>query len=428
MTGLPFLTAYDPPGSSEGALDPLGLYLIADRLATQLVPGVRERMQRIRFLTAIAVGCLVTESILDEPATTEAPPYLVWEWLIVEALHRTRKEGAELWGVPGTLVTSRAIEQFGYLDSRSYLKNARIFGFHGVYKRLAHHLGIVNVNLGPGILAENLVNAWTRALGSSRSKDLIGKWSNAVRSSLSTKPHAKTASGFRIEDWEQLAAAFHPDQCGGQERAYLRELLLATDNRMGALPVMWEFQPTFSVDDYREERLHEELFDAAPQFRPLLRAIKAYEGFARRMQDAFDLLRAEASKPDCIKYPIPEIAKDKDFMLVASNLNSHFESAAQELNNVSGLGPSLQYQFCERFRRFAEELSAEACALELCEHHAAIQKGKSELGKRTWFDRLDAECIYMRHSYRIRRQQLKLDRYVHDYRGWPIRNFWGDLA
>src|SRR6266498_841004 len=30
---LPFLTSYDPPGTSEGTLDPLGLYQIADQLA-----------------------------------------------------------------------------------------------------------------------------------------------------------------------------------------------------------------------------------------------------------------------------------------------------------------------------------------------------------------------------------------------------------
>ena len=58
---LPFLTTYDPPGSSEGTLDPLGLYQIADQLGVMLVPAVRERMQRIRFLTAMAVGSIVTE-------------------------------------------------------------------------------------------------------------------------------------------------------------------------------------------------------------------------------------------------------------------------------------------------------------------------------------------------------------------------------
>ena len=46
-TSLPFLTSYDPPGTSEGALDPLGLYQIADQLAVQLVPAVRERMHQV---------------------------------------------------------------------------------------------------------------------------------------------------------------------------------------------------------------------------------------------------------------------------------------------------------------------------------------------------------------------------------------------
>ncbi len=72
---LPFLTAYDPPGTSEGTLDPLGLYQIADQLAVKLVPAVRERMQRIRFLTAIAVGAIVTEDLGDDPTQRDASPY-----------------------------------------------------------------------------------------------------------------------------------------------------------------------------------------------------------------------------------------------------------------------------------------------------------------------------------------------------------------
>jgi hypothetical protein len=69
---FPFLTSYDPPGTSEGTLDPLGLYQIADQLAVQLVPAVRERMQRIRFLTAIAVGTLITEGIEDNSQYRDA--------------------------------------------------------------------------------------------------------------------------------------------------------------------------------------------------------------------------------------------------------------------------------------------------------------------------------------------------------------------
>src|SRR3990172_12067241 len=102
---FPFLTSYDPPVTSEGTLDPLGLYQIADQLAMQLVPAVRERMQRIRFLTAMAVGTLVTEGMEDDPRQRDASPYLVWEWLVVEALIRSMDDDSQLWGVPGTLVT-----------------------------------------------------------------------------------------------------------------------------------------------------------------------------------------------------------------------------------------------------------------------------------------------------------------------------------
>ena len=83
---FPFLTAADPPGTSEGTLDPLGLYQISDQLASELVPAVRERMIRIRFLTAIAVGTFVTEGLAEDAAQREASPYLAWEWHVVESI------------------------------------------------------------------------------------------------------------------------------------------------------------------------------------------------------------------------------------------------------------------------------------------------------------------------------------------------------
>jgi hypothetical protein len=58
---LPNLTLPDPVVSGEGALDPLGFANLADRLAEELVPGVRARQNRIRYVTAIAVAARVTE-------------------------------------------------------------------------------------------------------------------------------------------------------------------------------------------------------------------------------------------------------------------------------------------------------------------------------------------------------------------------------
>ena len=117
---FPFLTTYDPPGTSEGSLDPLGLYQIADQLAMQLVPAVRERMLRIRFLTAMAVSSLVIEDLEGDPRHPDATPYLVWEWLVVEALTREMGDDPSIRGVPGTGVTRATLAQHKYVDARSY--------------------------------------------------------------------------------------------------------------------------------------------------------------------------------------------------------------------------------------------------------------------------------------------------------------------
>jgi len=67
------------------------------------------------------------------------------------------------------------------------------------------------------------------------------------------------------------------------------------------------------------------------------------------------------------------------------------------------------------------------CALALCEHHEKVQKAKSADGKRPWFDRLGQEKIYIRHQYRESRKAPLPGKYVHDYRGNPIRRFYFDL-
>ena len=64
----------------------MGMYSIADALAVQLAPGIRERQSRPRFLTALRDG------------------------------------------VP--------------LSASRYLKTPRVFGYHGVYRTLARELRI----------------------------------------------------------------------------------------------------------------------------------------------------------------------------------------------------------------------------------------------------------------------------------------------
>ena len=53
---IPMLSQADPAESAEGSIDPLGIYPIADALASYIVPGVRERQKHPRFLTVSAVS------------------------------------------------------------------------------------------------------------------------------------------------------------------------------------------------------------------------------------------------------------------------------------------------------------------------------------------------------------------------------------
>ena len=46
----PLLSEADPAEPAEGAIDPLGLYQVADALAMRLVPDGRERQVRPRWL------------------------------------------------------------------------------------------------------------------------------------------------------------------------------------------------------------------------------------------------------------------------------------------------------------------------------------------------------------------------------------------
>lgn len=58
LTGfsLPELSAFDPTVEVKEASTQMGLAAIPDRLADLLVPGLRARMKRVRFVTASAVG------------------------------------------------------------------------------------------------------------------------------------------------------------------------------------------------------------------------------------------------------------------------------------------------------------------------------------------------------------------------------------
>ncbi|CAD71598.1 MAG TPA: hypothetical protein DDX19_11585 [Rhodopirellula baltica] len=100
---MPRLSEADPAESAEGSIDPLGMYPIADALASRMVPGVRERQTLPRFLTTIAVSLSLC-SVFDEDTVADdgvSEPWQVFEWYVVEGLARATSDPKLLRGLPG---------------------------------------------------------------------------------------------------------------------------------------------------------------------------------------------------------------------------------------------------------------------------------------------------------------------------------------
>jgi hypothetical protein len=430
--GFPFLTSADPVASSEGTLDPLGLYQISDQLASKLVPAVRERMIRIRFLTAMAVGSFVTEGLEGGQSDSNSSPYLAWEWHVVESIVRCREEvGGEdaIRGVPGTVVARRAIGQHGYLDARSYLATPRVFGFHGVYKRLAHHLGITNVHLGHGGAAERLVDAWAqdRGLGGLRgAAPLLKKWGDAVKRSLA-EPSPRTRPGWAATDWKELAHALLPAGAGTRERKCLRGMLLRPDAALGALPDLWTLQEGNRDEHTEEAALHDRLEALNPAYAPMLQAIRAYESFSRSLQDAFDVLRHRAARIDSGGFALSAIAADSDFRTSVAALPQQYAAASTAIGLLGEGGSELRALFTDRFATFESPIDPAHVAFALRALHERVQREKSAEGKRPWFDSFSSGRIYVRPAYRIDQPTISPGQYLHAYRGAPIRRFYLDL-
>jgi hypothetical protein len=142
---IPYRTLADPEVQAEGSIDPLGLATLADRLAEWVLPGMTARMWRPRFLTAMAVASVVVEPFEDTMARDGAsPPWLVFEWYYVESMASVGEgQGDGLRRVPGIDKARQARRNKVPMSADRYLKTPKVFGFHGVYKRLARHLDVV---------------------------------------------------------------------------------------------------------------------------------------------------------------------------------------------------------------------------------------------------------------------------------------------
>jgi hypothetical protein len=434
----PLLSEVDPKQSEEGAINPLGTYSIADALAVQVAPGIRERQFRPRFLSVMAVSFAVCNAFDEERVAADevSEPWQVFEWYVVEGLVRGLGGTGRLSRVPGSEKVAAAVRNNIPLCASQYLKTPRVFGFHGVYRTLARELHVEDLDCigetGRDILAvwaeEQALDGFFDSTGGPgyQARRLLVE---AVDDGLS---NGRTCRGPGWEGWKFIAKHLAPDpKAMGKKESKALVRALFRDDEGFRRPVM-EFLASpegqaVLAERHEDGSISERTFHkglrrvANAALRNLLDTVQVYERFSRLLQDAFD---------DCLYEMSPGTRVSPRNLGTCKNVVSAAEKVPDlfaellEMLSPYGLAPRLQ----ETFLNVSERQTPETWAASLLEHHRRIQREKPPHGKAPWFERCDDGTYAIYPAYRRDTPGARSTEYVHFYRTNPLDRFVCDLG
>lgn len=427
----PLLTEKDDAESSEGGIDPLGTEPLADALAVKLVPGVRERQQHPRFLTAMAVSLEICRDFDEETLAADgiSAPWIVFEWYLVEGLVKLA-DASERLGLPGSLKAARARDDGVPLSAKRYLKTPTIFGFHGVYRQLARALGIED----SGRLGEagfELLSVWAVEQGLAGFAGTGGGPGQAVRTQLEDAVRAGLESGATTRSggwsgWEFFRKHLAPYGAGQREARFIATALL--NDPKGFRHDVIEFLISAKGRQVweatgSEREFHRALRVAArEELRELLDAIDGFESFSRLCQDAFQDCLCEMTRQGGKKTSLASLAALRSVELASKRVPESFGDVMARLEPVGRA-----VQFHETYANLAECGSATEWVDRLIEHHRKTQRQKPPNGKNAWFERFDDGSLIIRPDYRTEEPGAHDKSYVHLYRTPSLWQFARDI-
>lgn len=434
---LPFLSERDPEESNESAIYPLGLNIIADSLATSLIPGVRERQSHPRYLTAVAVSAKVCSDFDEDRIAKDeiSEPWQVFEWYMVEGLVRRipKEQRANMGRLPGIDKVDKAVNKDKVpLSAKRYLVMPSVFGFHGVYRVLAKELDIVV----DGRLSENgfrLLNTWEKEQGLKGFMDNQGGLGSDMRRQLYSAiddglQKASTDRSGGWQGWDFFAQHLHPKQAGKHENDVLKEFLITSQSNLRKQVVEFlvtdEGQKTWKKSE-SERQFHEKLLKSADEgLKALLSAILEYEKFARLMQDAFDdIMFILSHKKGRLK--VSELAKGIKEENVVELINDSYRKNMRLLDVVDF---NERLRFEKIFGDFSSKMNKEDIAALLISHHIKTQKNKPPNGRAPWMERYDDKSYAVRAAYTRDKAGKHNGEYVHFYRTSSLQSFAEDLG
>jgi hypothetical protein len=429
---LPSLSAADPQIAGEGSLDPLGLAQIADRLADHLLPGIRARMRRVRFVTASAVGALASDDLFDViPSDGVSSPSVCFEWLVLEAFARASGKGSplETAGVPGSAKVREVLARGNRLAARNYLKSPNVFGFTGVYLPLARHFNVLDESRMPASNTTTLLRAWeadqgldgfTDATPRSEGARLRAKLNRQVLDGLRAGHCAERENG---QLWSLICKSLHPLRPGEREQRVLTGWFTSPDEPVrSAIAKILVEEP-----DADEQTLVGILQSNALSSDVSVRldAIVAYERLSWLLDAAFRQLRHVSTHRGTASLTVGAAATDPVVTKVAVQLPGAMRAAADALEVLDG---ELALMLGERLGRFELAMNAGELAESLMAHHEAVQAGKAPKGKRPWFDRHGHGWVVRSLYSHVDQVDLTTPAFVHPYRLASLQTFMKDIT
>jgi hypothetical protein len=424
---FPQLSAYDPTVTGGGSLDPLGLYLIADRLASKLAPGVRERMSNPRYLTAMALGAHVCNPFYSEYSQDGiSPAYQVYEWHIVEGYVSGfwRTDPDQIQGLPGIQKATESFRNRLPLRPNRYLKAPSAFGFHGVYRTLSTDLKVLSEDYILQESGHELLLAWQKEQKLNGVYTGTGPWTNKAslfRNGIRESMQNNQVS--RAWDWgihESFAAHLRPGMVGEQEAKIILDALLADahPHRKQMLEFLISEDGQESWRPFKSEKgFMKTLKEIADKdFIELIQVIENYERFSRCFQDAFDCCLHKMSSS--VKTSHKELAEMEGVKRACAEMPVLFSEIETGLEKEG-----MNHEFMKVFGAFQQKMSPNDWVMTMWEHHSKVQGAKGKIGKRNWFERLE-DGRFMIYPDNFIHKPIELsNEFIHGYRAQPLWSF-----
>ncbi|OBJ87750.1 hypothetical protein A9W97_17400 [Mycobacterium gordonae] len=413
--------------AGEGSLDPMGLSAISDRLADRLVPGMRARMQRFRFVTAMAAGAIACETLADEvPGDGISTPSICFEWLVIESFVRRLSPKEIPPGVPGSQKARAAVNRKQRLSAATYLNGPSVFGFNGVYKPFAVDSQIVTSELEPGARCAQLTRSWESEHGFAGFTDGVpGSEGGKLRTQLRDQVRGALRAGrcgTSEGSWlfGRLAAALHPDRAGSEERRSLRSLMTTGEHEGRA-------ELAHHIEGMSDNFSEAEILDAvrpscSPALRSIIDAVVAYERLALLIDAAFRTLCAVSHSMGSQPLTAASVCQHETIVLAAQDLPGSYLKAAEQMAAIGAEG-NLE----GRLGEFAIPRSPNELVELLLQHHERIQADKPPQGKRPWFEPFRNGWV-VRNPYGQVEQPKIGTEFVHPIRVAALRRFMQDTA